>query len=1197
MQFLKLRKKMGLRGIQLSRPVDLLEENKYAVAKNLRSYMDGVIESRPGMYLVYDVDSGASGAVHTIKRLNDAVNARSTYFTGAGTKLYADNSGHTAATEIDSGYSGDPVSTVPHRPDQSPLPWLYFMDRTRGGRKAKSTAASDTFKSFPQGVAPPTTPPVVSLAAPLVKVVNEFDTATGWVQAGTAGAPALPAGKRVDTTITYILFDSGTTGNASINPAVLSAQLQAGMRLVIDSAGTPETVTVEDVYPAITTTTISSIIYDNAPTNTGACTVVLTAPSAELRKDSMVRIAAAENVRVLSVTTGPQGITSFRCSTVSTRAATDAVAGLASFRAYCTLTHAATNTLTDEALESTVTVGTGTLTFAGALDLSISGTRPITAEDYAKLGFRVDKPELITEVKIRMDVADATNDFTKDFYEKTFRASDLTPAVQATTASLTVSQQVIQRDQIDQQPQVDSTDQSPALMRKLDMANPDYSPWEPVDPGPPVGDPTLTQLGLGSNVWSSLSWQLKDMDRVGTDSSRNFKNVASIQIVVICTGTVIVDLDSWYVRGGYGLDVQGAYWAYRYRSLETKARSNLGPPTRSPLDVTRGSVTVACNTKDTRSTGDPQVTVIDVYRFDDVLEDYTYVGSVANPSNAASTTATFTDEFSDETVQLQGDLKEGDQFQPFPLSDLPRSGVVNVKGTEVSWVSGDTFNTAWGRGSKPLKINGILCTLYTNPSSSTVLSLNENLGTLSNATFEFPEPLLLGQPRPVMWGPYGAGTVGVFFFSVYLGTLLWTNANNPDAASDANQLEVTNPSEPLMNGYLYDGRPYVCSTETTYEVAFDGKGFAAKEVANSQGLAARWGVCVLEGGKVYKVGRDGIYESEGGQDTCITDDLYPLFPHDSIAGITVNGFLPPDYSLPDKMRLSGGDGLVKFKYQDTGGTQRCMAFDVIRRSWDSEDTYTPEANVFYAGEGQGVHEELIGSTDGKLYRSGGTDDDGAAIDCALQFPALDAGSNNRKLFHDLQFDVDTGGEDVTLAVSKNSYSTSVTPAPAVLNSASRGVVLVDLNTGAGVEALNLGLTLSWSTPGVQLFEYVIAFFPRPTDALSWLLPSTTFGYHGFFQAKEMWVAHESTEDLTLRVYWDGVESGPTGGYVITNANGVYTKQRIIFRAGKGKSFSCLLTGGASARAFVEDIELLTRDWGSDGGYQIQRPLMEPQQAG
>jgi len=1188
-QFNSIRKRFGVRGIQLSRPVDLLEENKYPALKNVRSYVDGVIQSRPGMALIYDVDSGAATALHTIKRLNDAVNARSTYFTGAGTKLYADTSGHTAATEIDSGYSGDPISTVPHRPEQSPLPWLYFMDRTRGGRKAKSTAASDTFKSFPMGIAPPTKPPTVSLSAPLVKVVSECDATAGWTQGGTAGAPALLAGKRVDTAITYILFDSGSIGNASINPTTLSAQLQAGMRMVIDAAGTPETVTIDDVYPAITTTTISSIVYDNTPTNTGLCTVVLTAPSAELRINSMLRIAATENVRVLSVTTGPQGVTSFRCSTTATRAAGDAVTGLASFRAYCTANHVATNTLTDEAVETSVTVGTGTLSLTSALDLSISGTRPITEDEYMTMGVRVDKPQLVTEIKIRVDVADATNDFTKDFYEKTFRASDLTAAIQATTPTLTVNQQVLQRDQIDQP--------SLALMNKLSMADSDYLPLEPPVPGPEVGDATLTQLGLGSNVWSTLTWQLKDMERVGTDSSRNFKNVAALQIVVICTGTVVVDLDSWYIRGGYGLDVQGAYWAYRYRSLETKARSNLGPPTRSPLDVMRGSVVVACDTRDTTISGDPQVTVIDVYRFDDVLEDYSYVGSVTNPSNAASTTASFVDEFSDEIVQLQGDLKEGNQFQPFPLSDLPKSGIVNVKGTEVSWVSGDTFNVSWGRGSKPLKINGIPCTLYTNPSSTIALSLNENLGTLTNATFEFPEPLLLGQPTPVMWGPYGGGFEGIFFFSLYLGTLLWTNPNEPDAASDANQLEITNPSEPLMNGYIYDGRPYVCSTERTYENAFDGRGFIAKEVANSQGLAARWGVCVVEGDKVYKVARDGIYESEGGQDTCITDDLYPLFPHDGIAGIAVNGFLPPDYSIPNAMRLSGRDGMVRFKYQDTGGTQRCMVFNVGRRSWDSEDTYSPQANIFYSGEGQTVHEELIGSVDGKLYRSSGVDDAGIDIPKTVQIPALDMGSYKRKLFHGIQLDMNTSSYDVALTVSTDSFSTSVVPSPSTLNNVARAPILVDLNAGAGAEGRNLGFMLSWAKANIQLFEYVLSFIPRPVDALSWLMPDTTYGYHGFFQAKEIWIARESTKDLLLKVYWDGVEVGPSGGYVIPSSSGSYVKTRVLLQAGKGKAIKLLLARDESARVFTEDCEILVKEWGSPQAYQVQRPLMEPQLIG
>lgn len=1080
------RKKFGLRGLQLSRPVDVLEENKYAVLRNTRSYVDGEIQTRPGMSLLYAL---AANPTHTIKRLNDDVNSRSTYFTGAGTKLYADDAGHTAATEIDSGYSGDPISTVPHRPDQSPLPWLYFMDRTKGGRKAKSTAASDTFKSFPQGVSPPTLPPTVSLAAPVNKVVSEFDATAGWTAAGTAGAPALLAAKRIDTTIAQILFDTGSTGWASISPTVLSAQLQPGMRLTIDTGGTPEIVMVDDVFPAITSTTISSIQYDSG--SSGPCTIVLTAPSAELRINSMLRLATAENVRVLSVTAGPQGIASFRCSTASTRAAGNAVDGLASFRASCSATHTTTQTLTDEAVESVVTVGTGTLSLTTALDLSISGTRPITAEDYMVIGVRVDHPELVTELKIRLDVADATNDFTKDFYEKSFRASDLTAAIRGTTPTLTVNQQVLQRDQIDTGGQ---PGQLPlALQEKLALGDPNYQfvPIGPILPGPPLGDPTDTQLGVGSNVWSTLQFQLKDMDRIGTDSARNFKNVAAIQIVLITTGTVTIDLDSWYIRGGFGLDIQGGYWAYRYRSLETKARSNMSPPTRSPLDITRGSVSVVCATKDTTVSGDPQVTVIDIYRFDDVLEDYTYVGSVANPSNAAATTAIFTDEFSDEIVQLQGDLAERNQFQPFPLSDLPRSGVVNVKGTEVTWVSGDTFNTSWGRGSKPLKINGIPATLYTNPSDSTHLSLNENLGTLTSATFEFPEALLLGQARPVMWGPYGGGDLGIFFFSLYLGTLLWTNPNNPDAASDANQLEITNPSEPLMNGFIFDGRPYVCSTERKYEIAFTGASFIAKEIANTKGLYARWGLTVAEGGKVYTIARDGLYEFDGNQDVCITNDLYPLFPHNGIAGISVNGFSPPDYTLPKKMRLSSGDGMVRFKYQDTGGTLRCMVFSVERRSWDSEDTYTPQSNVFYSGEGQSVHEELIGSLDGKLYRSGGTDDAGVAIAGAMTLASLDMGlGRQKKQFGDVMVDLNTVGVDVTTKVLIENQT--VVSGSALLNTASRKYSIIDVNAGLGALSHNVALQFTWLASGPKFYEWIPSFIPRPDEATlrctDWLEP-------------------------------------------------------------------------------------------------------------
>lgn len=1133
-EYQKLRNKFAIRGLQLARPSDLLEENKYAVLDDVRSYVDGLIVQRPGLTLLYD--TGAASPVHSIKRLNDPVNARSAYITGAGTKLYSDDSGHTAATEIDSGYSNGPLCIVTHRPDQSPLPFAYISDSLRM-RKCKSTAAGDTFKSFPIGISPPLVPPTVTLDPPLIKVVDEFEATAGWTAGGDAGAPSLEVGKRVDTTITYILFDSGTTGNACVNPATLSAQLQAGMRLTV--SGATEVVTVEDVFPAIASTTISSIQYDAGAT--GLCTIVLAAPSATLVKDAMVRLAAAENVRVISVTTGPGGATSFRCSTTGTRLAGDAVAGLASFRAYFINTHAAADTLTDEAVESAITyaTGTATLTKASALDLSISGTRPIKDDDYMVVSFRASLPALITEVKFQLDVADVTNDFTKDFFEKSFRAADLTSAVKGTTPTLTAQQRAAQRRQVDvisRYPRGLAREEM--MLDRSDALDAGFG-IEPID--------TDTQLGLGDNVWTTLQWKLKDMTRVGQDRSRGLRNVAAIRVTVICTGSLTIDVDAWYVKGGYELDVQSAYWAFRYRSLETKARSLMSPPTRSPLTVERGSVTVNCVTKDTTVAGDPQVTAIDVYRFDDMLEDWSLVGTVANPTNAAATTANFTDAFSDEYVK-DNPLAEFDQFQPWPIPDQPRSGTCDVKGTEVTRLSGDNFNTAWGRGSRPLKINGTPCTLYTSPTSANQLSLTENLGTLSNVKWEFAEPLLLGQPRAILWGPYGAGSSGIFFFSVDGGCLLWTNPNNPDAASDRNRLEITSPSEPLINGFMYDGRPYVFSTERLFAVYpnFGGASdFVAQEVANCKGLFAQWGLCVADGGLVYWVGKDGLYESEGGESRLISTDLLPLFPHDGTPGVDTGGYSAPAFTSPDFLRLSHSDNRVKFTYQDGAAVFNSFVWNTVIRGYESRDTYTPQITVFYAEEGDGVHGELAGGNDGKLYRVGGADDAGVAVTSHLRTKAEDAGEFARKTFGDVQIDLKG---DADIAAFADNYNTAITVAPAALSAATRKPIIVDFNSGDGSLAHNVGLDLTWTTPGTQLYEYILSYLLRPDESLRRFSNWDDIGSIGakYFQGIRIVAdtrdAAGTAQDRTIEIRYISEAGLDTLGATLTcNHNGLVTR--------------------------------------------------------
>src|SRR3990167_6989749 len=84
-------------GIKLNAPVDLLPHGKYAIAQNIRSYLEGRIETRPGLTAVSASAHGADALVHSIRRLNDDSSGSNawTRIRGAGIGLY---DGQTAPT-------------------------------------------------------------------------------------------------------------------------------------------------------------------------------------------------------------------------------------------------------------------------------------------------------------------------------------------------------------------------------------------------------------------------------------------------------------------------------------------------------------------------------------------------------------------------------------------------------------------------------------------------------------------------------------------------------------------------------------------------------------------------------------------------------------------------------------------------------------------------------------------------------------------------------------------------------------------------------------------------------------------------------------------------------------------------------------------------------------------------------------------
>jgi hypothetical protein len=222
-------------------------------------------------------------------------------------------------------------------------------------------------------------PPTAALAQPSYNVVDELDTAGNWVLGGTAtsGAGANPdTVTRVNVgtrTITSILFDTGVTGWACVQPNSM-ADIGRGMRLTI--GGTAETVTVQETYPGGAATTIAGVTYEVGASGLGW--IHLTIPLALVEPNSMLVIDAAganEKVRVLAVESTPDGYTSIRCATLTAFVGGETVQVLPSFRAYFVNAHAAADTLAATSLGFAVATGTGYMTrnvgAATPLDLSL----------------------------------------------------------------------------------------------------------------------------------------------------------------------------------------------------------------------------------------------------------------------------------------------------------------------------------------------------------------------------------------------------------------------------------------------------------------------------------------------------------------------------------------------------------------------------------------------------------------------------------------------------------------------------------------------------------------------------------------------------------------------------------------------------------------------------------------------------------
>ena len=83
-------------------------------------------------------------------------------------------------------------------------------------------------------------------------------------------------------------------------------------------------------------------------------------------------------------------------------------------------------------------------------------------------------------------------------------------------------------------------------------------------------------------------------------------------------------------------------------------------------------------------------------------------------------------------------------------------------------------------------------------------------------------------------------------------------------------------------------------------------------------------------------------------------------------------------------------------------------------------------------------------------------------------------------------------------------------------------------------------------------------------------------------AYDLVLAYISSAPVTISIAYDG---GSADTYQFPSSSGAYVRNRLIFKAKKGKQFQPFLTSDAPARIFQKDCAMRIQDWAGQGGYR------------
>ena len=804
-------------GMNIVKSMDLLSEGEYAYLQNVRRKLNGKIGERPrsGPPLVT-----ISAPPNAIVRMNDTspLGPAAGYVRVIGStagELYVN------ATEVASGFSGDPLAILPFGPDQSVQPWAYVGDSSQAVTiTATSQACTGMVKvrsdglTYKTGIKEPQIPPVVGTSSTVTTGSDTLpNTAMPWTNRGGANANWNYGGTETDPTTDPVIIATPVAGSTLTLVVTGTAYVNGASHAPGDSA--PNTAgSPPPAYPGFYLLGSGPAVVVMGAFTDSTGNVI--APAGNPGGGYIYNVGAGVTLNV------PQGATQFQLGVDSGGGDfyLNATSPPESFAVGWTLsTPAVTNKL--------VTFGQIT---------AYSWPNPTTGGS--------DAPSAAYAWKNPDDVGTATPQTTS------------TAEATTTNNSLLIDYPTTSNDQLFPQWTTLNSDATVAGYIQLFPAGALTIGGNPVvgehfhtaivgsfyvptagaynflidnvyDVMFGVGGGATSSNGSGGYQGTTNPYYGQTMTVVSGLPLMAFCNWAGshqtrITVTFPTAGVYAFEFDwaYWYQNDGRpprqfgvlasptpgaptanipplaGARINEEYWC-KYRSSKTGAQSN-----PSPASILQLTPTVA-NTVSSPWSPDPQVDKVDYYRQDQGLANPTYVATGPNDDlGGGGYNTPIVDSLSDLAVAAN-QIMQTDDFEPFPSIDIPKSGVVNVVGGTITWVSGDTFDVRWLPGTLILigSPTQMAYSLYQRPLNTTTMYIPE-VPSGNNLAYNIAQPILAQQPMPSMWGPDAYGYMHACGDPNDAGAYLWTKSNNPDSAPDTNRLRLVSQSEPLMGGGL-----------------------------------------------------------------------------------------------------------------------------------------------------------------------------------------------------------------------------------------------------------------------------------------------------------------------------------------------------------------------------------------------------------